>query len=265
MNKTPLIVNNNSHSMARINFNDGLSVLANQLSRSLSRNVLEQEDFIMSLPKSADLDSALTVNYSVAFSLSFAFNSRDEPAPFRVFTRNSKTVQSIYHAFNQLWVNWHKRRIKGDLLVNGYMKQNSIENIQDPSKIVLNYLVDPIAPMHTSIKLSSLLNLTNKHGIVVSDYYTIPIVFCITCLFDPSYYGCPLHLFTEEGGLQHAESANHTKQLDYHCVALNLKYPTYDTENEDEYINESTGNDESSHNMNSEEESNDNCSSKSIN
>ena len=73
MNTTPLTVNNNSRSLARINFNDGLSVLANQITKSLSRNVLEQEDFIMSLPKSADLDSALRLNCSLAVSLSFSF------------------------------------------------------------------------------------------------------------------------------------------------------------------------------------------------
>ena len=265
MNTTPLTVNNNSLSLARINLNDGLSVLANQITKSLSHNVLEQEDFIMSLPKSADLDSALMLNCSLAVSLSFSFNSRDQSAPFRVFTRNLNTVKSIYDAFNQSWVDWKKERQQGCLLVDGYMRQNNIAQIKDPSQIVKNYLVDPIVPIHATIQLPSLLKLTNKYGIVVSDYYTIPIVFCIICLFDPSYHGCPLHLFSAQDGVQHAKSVSHEKQLEYHCVLLNLKYPTYDSEIEDEYIDESTGNDESSHNMNSDEEINDKSNSKSIN
>lgn len=269
MTTLPLTINPNSCSMARFNFNDELSVLANAINRSLPRNVLQQEDFIISLPKSADLNSALRLNCNVNFAISFAFrkneNTRVESAPFRVFTRNSTTIKSIYNAFNQSWMDWQKERKEGDLLVGGYMRQNNIEKIQDPFKIVLNCLVDHIAPIHCPMQLSSLLNLTNKHGIVVSDHYTIPIAFCIVCLFDSSYYGCPLNLLTEEDALQHAESPNHGQEFDYHCFLLNSQNATCGTEQENEYINESTGNDESSDNMISDEEINDNSNSPSIN
>lgn len=264
MNNLPLTINRNSHSMARLNVNGSVFVLANAINRSLSRNVFQQQDFLMSLPNSADLDSALTLNCNLCFSLSCA-NVDVESAPFRVFTRDLTAVKLIYDSFNKLWVDWQKERKDGDLLVNGYVKQNTIEKIDDPSQIVLNYLVDPIAPIHASIKLESLLELTKKHGIVISDHYTIPIVSCIICLFDPSYRGCPLHMFDLEYGLQHVKCVKHEKQLNYHLVSLNLKYPKRPTEIDDEYINESTGNDESSHNMSSDEDINDNSNSQSVN